>query len=170
MQLKIGFIGLGAISNENVLGYLDEDDAKIVAVCDPDEDTADQWRQRWRLSQATYYRDHRQMLAEEQFDIVEILTPHDLHVVACAEANTRAISLQKPMATTLQECDRIIAVCSENNVRLRIYENFVFYPVYLKAKHLIDQGLLGELISIRINTIGGIRDGAEWPWCWSPSS
>ena len=53
MQLKIGFIGLGAISNENVLGYLDADDAQIVAVCDPDEDTARQWRQRSRSTRAT---------------------------------------------------------------------------------------------------------------------
>jgi len=173
MQLKIGFIGLGAISNENVLGYLDADEAQIVAVCDPNEDTARQWRQRWELPQATYYRDHEEMLAAEQFDIVEILTPHDLHAVhavACAEANTRAISVQKPMATTLRECDRIIAACRENGVRLKIYENFVFYPVYLKAKHLIDQGLIGELMSIRINTMGGIREGAAWPWCWSRSS
>jgi len=65
MQLKIGFIGLGAISNENVLGYLDVGDAQIVAVCDPDEDTARQWRQRWELPQANYYRNHEEMLAAE---------------------------------------------------------------------------------------------------------
>ena len=173
MQLKIGFIGLGAISNENVLGYLDTDDAEIVAICDPDENAAHQWRQRWELPKATYYRDHETMLATEQFDIVEILTPHHLHcahAIACAEAKTRAISLQKPMAMTLQECDRIIVACRESNVRLKVYENFLFYPVYHKAKHLIDQGLIGELMSIRINTLGGIRDAAEWPRCWGPSS
>ena len=173
MQLKIGFIGLGAISNENVLGYLDADDVRIVAVCDPNEDAAREWQQRWELPHATYYRDHEEMLAAEQFDIVEILTPHDLHcahAVACAEANVGAVSLQKPMATTLQECDLIIAACRENGVQLKIYENFVFYPVYLEAKQLIDQGLIGELMSIRIHTMGGVREGAAWPWCWSPSA
>ena len=123
MQLKIGFIGLGAISNENVLGYLDADDVRIVAVCDPNEDAAREWQQRWELPHATYYRDHEEMLAAEQFDIVEILTPHDLHcahAVACAEANVGAVSLQKPMATTLQECDLVIAACRENGVQLKI--------------------------------------------------
>ena len=74
------------------------------------------------------------------------------------------------MAPTLQECDQIIDVCKKNNVKLKVYENFVFYPVYLKAKELIRQGLIGDLISLRVNTMTGIREGAGWPWCWSPGS
>ncbi len=172
-MLKVGFIGLGAISHENVLGYLDSEEAEIVAVCDRDEATARQWLQKWKLPQAKFYRRHEEMLAQEELDMVEILTPHHLHcpqVIDCAEAKVAGISLQKPMGLDLRECDRMIAACHQNEVKLRIYENFVFYPVYLKAKELIAQGVIGELMSIRVNTMAGLKAGAPWPWCWAPDS
>ncbi len=172
-MLKVGFIGLGAISHENVLGYLDSEDATIVAVCDRDEVTARQWLQKWKLPQAKFYQHHEEMLAQEELDIVEILTPHHLHcpqVIACAEARVRGISLQKPMGLDLRECDRMIGACHQNEVKLKVYENFVFYPVYLKAKELIAQGVIGELMSIRVNTMAGLKAGAPWPWCWAPDS
>lgn len=172
-MLKVGFIGLGAISHENVLGYLDSPEVEIVAVCDRDEATARQWLQKWKLPQAKFYQHHEGMLAQEELDLVEILTPHHLHcpqVIDCAEAGVRGISLQKPMGLNLRECDRMIAACHQNEVKLRIYENFVFYPIYLKAKELITQGLIGELLSIRVNTMAGLKTGAPWPWCWAPDS
>jgi predicted dehydrogenase len=172
-MLKVGFVGLGLISNENVLGYLNSEDAEIVAVCRRDEGAAREWLKRWNLPQARYYPDLEDMLEKEQLDIVEILTPHYLHgpqAVKCAQARVKGISLQKPMATSLRECDQIIDACRKNNVVLKVYENFVFYPVYLKAKELIDQGLIGELLSIRVNTMSGLREGSPWPWCWTPAS
>ncbi len=172
-MLRAGFIGLGAISNEHVLGYLDSDDAEIVAVCDTDQDVGRRWLERWKLPRAKFYRQYEDMLEQEALDIVEILTPHHLHcsqAVRCAEANVKGVSVQKPMAARLQECDRIIETCKRNNVRLRVYENFLFYPVYLQAKALIEQGLIGDLISIRVHTMAGIRDGAAWPLFWEPGS
>lgn len=172
-MLKVGFIGLGVISDENVLGYLDSEDAAIVAVCRRDEASARQWLKKWNLPHARFYKNYQDMLEKEELDIVEILAPHHLHceaAVKCAEAKVKGISLQKPMAINLRECDQIMDACKKNNVKLKVYENFVFYPVYLKAKELIGQGLIGELMSIRVNTMGGIREGATWPWSWAPGS
>jgi predicted dehydrogenase len=172
-MLKVGFVGLGSISNENVLGYLGSEDAEIVAVCRRDESAARQWLEKWNLPRARYYGNLAEMLDKEELDIVEILTPHHLHghqAVKCAQAGVRGISLQKPMATSLRECDQIIDACRKNDVTLKVYENFVFYPVYLKAKELVDEGLIGDLISIRVNTMTGIREGSPWPWCWTPGS
>src|SRR5438128_2390247 len=103
-MLKVGFIGLGTISDEHVLGYLGGGDAEIVAVCRREEAAARQWLGRWNLPNARYYESVDDMLDREQLDIVEILTPHYLHgrqAVQCAEAGVRGISLQKPMAPTL---------------------------------------------------------------------
>lgn len=172
-MLKVGFIGLGTISHENILGYLDSEDAEIVAVCRRDEPAARQWLEQYNLPNARWYARYEDMLEQEELDIVEVLTPTHLHcsqAVACAEARVRGISLQKPMALNLRECDQIIEACKKNNVNLKIYENFVFYPVYLKARELIEADLIGELMYIRINTMTGLRKGAPWPWCWTPGS
>ena len=103
-MLKVGFIGLGAISNENVLGYLGSDD------CDLNPAAGKKWLEKWS-SHAHLYTDFHEMLSREDLDLVEILTPHHLHcqqAMACARAGVKGISLQKPMAVTLDECDRII--------------------------------------------------------------
>src|SRR5690242_10010183 len=73
-MLKVGFVGLGTISHEHVLGYLDNPDAEIVAVCCPDEDAARLWLQKWKLSRAVHYTSLEGMLASERLDLVEILT------------------------------------------------------------------------------------------------
>ncbi len=171
--LKVGFIGLGTISHENVLGYLDSTEAQIVSVCRREEVPAREWLRKYHLDGVRWYADYRQMLEKEELDVVEILTPHFLHheqSMACANAGVRGISLQKPMAITLNQCDEIIETCKNNSVILKVYDNFVFYPVYQKAKELINEGLIGNLMSIRVNTISGMREGAPWPWCWTPGS
>jgi predicted dehydrogenase len=172
-MLNVGFLGLGFISNEHVLGYLGSDDAEIVAVCDLDEQRARLWLQKWKLPRAHFYVNLDEMLASEDLDIVEVLAPHYLHcqqAVKCAEAKIRGISVQKPMAVGLRECDRMIADCRENGVLLRLYENYVFYPVYQRAKELIQDDLIGELMSIRIHTMAGLRQGAPWPPYWDPNT
>ena len=172
-MLKVGFIGLGAISHEHVLGYLDSPETDIVAVCGPEKDAARAWLQKWSLPQARYYSAYEKMLEREPLDLVEILSPTYLHAaqaVACARAKVKGISLQKPMGLNLRQCDEIITECASAGTRLKVYENYLFYPVYLKAKELIDQGVIGEPMSLRLHTAGGLREGAAWPWCWEPRS
>jgi predicted dehydrogenase len=156
-----------------VLGYLNSPDAEVVAVCRRSEADAREWLRKYNLPQARYYSDYTKLLEKEDLDIVEILTAHDLHhsqALACARAGVKGISLQKPMAISIRQCDEIIAECKKRNVKLKVYDNFPFYPVYVKAKELIDQGLIGDLISIRVNTMVGLQEGAPWPWCFRPDS
>lgn len=172
-MLRVGFIGLGAISHENVLGYLNSPLAEIVAVCDISTENADAWLDRYGLTHARAYSDYVEMLRRENLDIVEILTPHHLHceqAIECARAQVKGISLQKLMGITLDECQRIIDACKANSVVLKVYENFVFYPVYQRAKQLIKEGLIGELLSLRIHTITGIAANSPMPWCFDPQS
>jgi predicted dehydrogenase len=113
------------------------------------------------------------MLENERLDLVEILTPTYLHApqaIACARAKVKGISLQKPMGLTLRECDEIIEECQRHGTTLKVFENYLFYPVYLKAKELVDQGVIGELMSLRLYTAGGLREGADCPWWCGPNS
>jgi predicted dehydrogenase len=172
-MLKVGFIGLGAISHEHVLGYLESQDAEIIAVCCPEEHVTRRWLQKWKLPHAEDYTSLEDMLENEQLDLVEILTPTYLHApqaIACAKAKVKGISLQKPMGLSLRQCDEIIEECERHGTRLKVFENYFFHPVYVKAKELIDQGVIGELMSLRLHTAGGLREGATWPWCWDPMS
>jgi predicted dehydrogenase len=71
----------------------------------------------------------------------------------CAKAGVKGYSVQKPMAHTLTDCEEMIRVCKEKKVKLKLYENFRFYPIYLRAKDLLNKGIIGELLNFRINSI-----------------
>jgi len=155
-MLKVGIIGTGDIANLNVLGYLRSQDAELVAVSDIDIKTAGEKLERWGLRTTKIYLDYKEMIDREDLDIVEILTPHHLHAPMteyCAKAGVSGISVQKPMAHTITDCETMIRVCKDEGVTLKLYENFRFYPVYLKAKELLNNGTVGELLNFRINTI-----------------
>ncbi len=170
-MLKAGLVGTGFISDEHVLGYRGCADAEIVAVCDLDLGRARGWLERWEMPAARAYDSVERMLDGETLDLVEILTPqtqHYAHVVQCAGAGVPFVSVQKPMAVGIAQCDRMIEACRASGTVLRLYENYVFYPVYHEAKRLLDDGIIGALTSVRIHTIGGVRDGAPWPHFWVP--
>ena len=156
-MLRVGIIGCGDIANLNVLGYLGSQDTELIAICDTDIKRAGEKLERWGLRTVSIYKDYKKMVDHEDLDIVEILTPHHLHFPMteyCAQAGVPGISVQKPLAHTITDCEKMIQVCKDEKVKLKLFENFRFYPVFLKAKELLDQGIIGELLDFRINSIG----------------
>ncbi|MGB5911677.1 MAG: Gfo/Idh/MocA family oxidoreductase [Promethearchaeia archaeon] len=156
-MLRVGIIGCGDIANLNVLGYLRSQDTELIAVCDTDIKRAGEKLERWGLRTVKIYKDYKKMIDHEDLDIVEILTPHHLHFPMteyCARAGVTGITVQKPLAHTITDCEKMIQVCKQEKVKLKLFENFRFYPVFLKAKELLDQGIIGELLNFRINSIG----------------
>ena len=91
------------------------------------------------------YESYEEVLADPTVTGVELLVPHHLHcemTVKACEAK-KHVSVQKPMALNLEECDKLIAAAKQNNVKLKVFENFVHYPPYLFIKELIAKGEIG---------------------------
>ncbi len=166
-MLKVGIIGTGVIFNLNVLGYLNRTDVEITCLCNRTIEKAKQKVKKFSLNKnIPIYSDYKEMLDKEDLDIVEILLPHHLHNVAtvyAAEKGIRGISVQKPMALTLEEADKMIEACKQSGSILSIYENFIFAPHIMKAKELLDSDYIGDPSSIRIKTAIGAKGGWEIP-------
>lgn len=167
-KVRLGIIGGGRIADLNILGYLDHPKCVVSAVCDINEDIARKRKEEWGAE--WYCTDYRKLLDSPDIDAVEILSPHRLHrpmVIAAARAK-KHVSVQKPMCVELSEADEMIAACKEAGVKFKVFENFVFYPPYTKAKELIDAGGIGEPLSINIKLGGG--PGGWWvplkTWLW----
>jgi predicted dehydrogenase len=159
-NLQVGIIGTGVISSLHAEGYLTSDQAEIAAVCDVIEEKAKNRMKLWGAKK--YYTDYHELLKNDEIDAVEILTPHHLHremAIAVAEAG-KHISLQKPMALSLKECDDIISAAKKADVILNVYENFIFYPPLVKMKELIDTNEIGEPIIIRMESVSGTYIGS----------
>ncbi len=166
-MLKVGIIGTGVIFDLNVLGYLNNPDVKITCLCNRTVEKAKEKINTFNLDKnIPVYSDYKEMLDKEELDIVEILLPHHLHAEAtiyAANKGIKGISVQKPIALTLEECDRMIEVCRNSGSILSIYENFVFAPHIMRAKELIDKDYIGPLSSIRIKTAMGAMGGWDIP-------
>ena len=57
------------------------------------------------------------------------------------------VMLEKPMALTLDACDRILKAAKEADLVFMVGENSQYWPEILKAKEAIKQGLIGEVIT-----------------------
>lgn len=169
-KLNVCIVGCGRIATLNVLGYKDHPNAKVYAVCDVDEARAKAFAK--ETGAEKIYTDYAEACADPRIDIIDLLVPHHLHcsmTVKACEAG-KHVSVQKPMALSLKECDTMIEAAKKAGVQLKVYENFVFYPPYVKAKQLIDAGEIGEPISIRLKMTAGCDkygwrvEPATWAW------
>jgi len=162
-KLRAAFIGTGRISDLHALAYLDDERADIVAVCDSDIDLALARGRRWGVPTEQIFSNYHDMLALDEIDLVEILLPHHLHQRATLDALAagKHVSVQKPMALNLAQADEMIAAAKEAGPTLKVYENFIFYPPVQRAKALIDNGEIGDPLTIRIKSNSGISP-TEW--------
>lgn len=157
-KLRVGFIGAGRISDLHAIEYLNNAAAEIVAVCDADVSIARRRAANWGVSARCVFSDYRRLLERNDVDLVEILVPHHLHkpiAIDALEAG-KHVSLQKPMALSVEDADAIIAAADRAGVFLKVFENFIFYPPVKKAKDLVDEGAIGEPLTIRIKSNPGV--------------
>ena len=169
-KLKFCIVGCGRIATLNKLGYMDHPDAEIHAVCDQDRTKAEMLAAETGAKKV--YTDYRQVLDDRDVDVIDLLVPHHLHhgmVIAACNAK-KHISVQKPMALTVAECDEMIKAAKDNKVILKVFENFVFYPPIVKAKKLVEAGEIGEISTIRLKMVaagfhhGWKVDPSTWLW------
>ena len=167
-MLRVGIIGCGRISDLHVLGYRGRPGAKIVALCDVDVAHVAAKAAEWGLGTVDLFDDYRELCASGRVDLVEIIVPHHLHceMATFAIGCDLHVSLQKPLALNLEDADRLVELASRSDRTLRLYENFLFYPPVLKAVELIDQGVIGEPLSIRLKSNSGYSPDA-WAIPWS---
>ncbi len=169
-RLGVAIVGCGRISDLHILGYRGREDAWITAVCDINRKRAHKKAREWGVVKV--YTDYQKLLADPEIELVELLVPHHLHApmtISACQAG-KHVSVQKPMAISIAECDSMIQSAKDNKVTLRVYENFVFYPPCVRAKEMIDAGEIGTPQMIRLHLNTGTRDTA-WnvpftAWLW----
>jgi predicted dehydrogenase len=149
---RVGFVGLGRVFDLNVRAYRDHPEADIVALCETDP--ALLARRAAEHPQAHPTTDFAAFLGQD-LDLIEILTPHPLHEAMAAQALASGahVSVQKPMAMTVAECDRMIDAANASGRRLKLFENFVFYPPLVRARELLQAGAVGKPLHFRMKVV-----------------
>ncbi|MBI4553280.1 MAG: Gfo/Idh/MocA family oxidoreductase [Candidatus Latescibacteria bacterium] len=144
-QYRVGIIGCGSIANLHMMGYHGVDRVNVIAISDPVAEALRDFGERHQIEKR--YTDAREMLDQEKLDIVSVCTWHKLHapmtIAACAR-KPKAVLCEKPMATTLGECDEMMIVARRNGVKLAIAHQRRFNPAWTDARSLIAAGAIGQ--------------------------
>ena len=114
-KLRTGIIGCGKVGDFHAKVYAELPQSEFVAVCDADSARAEAFASRYGVKA---YTDVATMCRDARLDVVSICTPHPLHAspaVAAADCGCNVL-VEKPLASSLEDCDAIIAAEKRNHV------------------------------------------------------
>lgn len=145
-EIRVGIIGFGSFAEHHATAIDAVDGLVLSAICRTTKPALEEAATRLGVPG---YDDYRALLDATDVDAVCIATPHHHHTDAslASAAARKHILLEKPMAPTLEECDRIIDACATADVTLMLGHVNHFYRPYRLAKPLLDAGELGEIVS-----------------------
>ena len=143
----------GRMPRSHAAAYHRHPQTEVVGVCDIRQEALDAFKASWHdvWPEARYYTDYREMLSQENPDLVSVATPDHLHAdvtVEAANQGARAILCEKPIATTLADADRMIASAEANAALLSIEHTRRWDPKYQKAREIVRSGEFGSLRTI----------------------
>lgn len=143
-MLKLVIVGTGIIVNSHIKGIEQLNDCELVAVCDINEEKAKACAETCNVP---YFLDYREIPSQVDFDAVILNLPHGLHceVSEFFLNSGKHVLVEKPMANTVEECDRMIAAAKKNNKKLAIAHVQRYLGSIQTVKYFYDSGELGKL-------------------------
>ena len=141
-MIGVGIIGAGHFGAVHARAMAEVKEVKLVASCRENADAAAAFAAEHG---GRSYGDWRALLEDPAVDAVLIATPHHLHeeiAIGAAQAG-KHILLEKPMAPSAVACDAVLAAADANGIKLMIGHVMHFALPCLKAKEIIDSGVLG---------------------------
>jgi predicted dehydrogenase len=166
-KVRWGLIGCGDISRKRVAPALrDSPLCELIAVSRTQAQLAESFANEFGARR--WYSDWQQLLSDKEIDAIYVATPVHLHAeqtIAAAEAGKHVLC-EKPMALDVADCDRMIAACRANNVKLGVAYYRHFYPVVRRVKQLVDSGELGVPIIVQVNAFEWFDPKPSEPRSW----
>ena len=157
-----GLIGTGRIAEERVLPGINAwAGNELVGVVSRDPARAQDFAKRFGAKHA--YTSYDEMLRNPAVTVVAIHTPNSQHAeqaIAAARAG-KHVFCDKPMATSVEDAQRMIEACDHAGVKLAINFHNRFMPGFIDAKRIIDSGEIGEVQLVQIEASPGAKGGSR---------
>jgi len=150
-SVGVGVVGCGEIAQlRHIPSWKENKRATMLAITDVDEAKAKSVANQFHIPR--YYTDFGEMLQkEDDLRIVDICIPTKYHKEYAVEAcrHGKHVIVEKPMASTVHECEEMIRSARKNDVKLSVCHTMRFYPAIIKTKRTIVSGNLGEIRVLR---------------------
>lgn len=143
--LNFGIIGCGNVATTHADALASIERGRLVGVSDHTPANAEKFAKKCN---ALCYGSYEEMLADPQIDAIIVCTPSGLHLenAIAALAAGKHVVLEKPMAFTREECQRIAKTAEENDRVLTVISQRRFSDDIQKVKQLIEENAFGQLV------------------------
>jgi UDP-N-acetylglucosamine 3-dehydrogenase len=152
-KIRVAVIGVGNMGKNHVRVYSQISDADLVAISDIDKGSV---KSVASSCGAKWYIDYKKMLAKEEIDAVSIVVPTTKHEEVALDAIDygKHVLLEKPIAGSIKSAEKIVQRADKAGVNLMVGHIERFNPVVARTKQLIDEGKLGQVVSISAKRVG----------------
>jgi predicted dehydrogenase len=148
--IRVGIVGCGGAAFWHMSSMRKIDGVKVPAVCDKNEALAKRVANAFRIK--SYYADLSEMLDKEKMEVVDICAPPQTHLDLATQAMAAGchVLTEKPMALTTREADEMIKKARASQVQLGVVHNELFMPVVMKARAMVGEGVVGDVVGVSI--------------------
>lgn len=116
----------------------------------------------------SWYSDFENVLQDDDVNVVDLVTPNHLHLsmIEGAIGKGKHVICEKPLSVTRYEAREIVNTVQHSGVSLGMIFNYRFIPALMKAKEMIDKGLLGQIYNFRGEYYHTGYQNPERPLTW----
>ena len=168
-KLKFGLIGCGAIATRNHVPGMEKvkANASITAMYDIVPEKAKELAKKFGMK-PKFCKSEQELF--DAVDAVIIATPNSCHYPQTIRALKagKHVLVEKPMSYTPEQADEMIDLAEKNGLILQVNQSFRYIPLYVGLRQLIQDGLLGDVLTFRSQRAGmqapnkGWSPGADW--------
>jgi len=173
-QIGIGLLGYGSIGKIHTFSYSQLPllypgklpEIVLEGICTSNSSTADRAVKEGSFRQG--FTDIAELLQQDGVNVVDCCLPNFLHRQALLQAFAagKHVYCEKPLALNAEETRQIVAVARKLGVQVGMTFNFRFVPALMRAKELIDEGLLGKVYSFRAEYFHTGYQNPDRPMSW----
>ncbi len=141
-KIRTAIVGPGKVAHLHAKGLLNSNYSEFVAVCGRSVERAQEFASKYDVLAFT---DLEKMISEAKVDAIVVCTPHPYHcgpVVKAAKLGVHSL-IEKPMASSLEDCDAMLEAAKANNISLGVISQRRFYEPVIRMKKAIDEGKIG---------------------------
>ena len=164
-KIRTALIGCGKVGHLHAAALRDLPESKFVAVCARTQAKAEPFAAQYGVAP---FLDVREMITAARIQAVCVCTPHPAHAapaLAALQAGAHVI-VEKPLASSLADCDAMIAAAREKHRLLSTISQRRFYPPCQRIRQAIDEGRIGQPV-LGTTVMFGWRDEDYYrsdPW------
>jgi UDP-N-acetyl-2-amino-2-deoxyglucuronate dehydrogenase len=144
-KLRTAILGCGKVAHLHAAALRDLEESEFVSVCDNNVERANAFAAKYGVMN---FADCAEMITRSGVEVLVVCTPHPLHAQGALAGieNGVHVLVEKPLASTVSDCDAMISVAKRKGLRLGVVSQRRFFEPVMRMKAAIEAGKIGDPI------------------------